>query len=59
MMCYKGRWWCPFWEDCAKSKDCDRPLTGEVYAAAMAARMDIQQVVDKPTCHEPVNSDKP
>lgn len=59
MMCYKDRWFCPFWEDCAKAKECDRPLTDEVRAAAMAAQMDIQQVADKPQCHKPVNSDKP
>lgn len=54
MMCYKDKWWCSFYKDCYNAKTCDRALTEEVIAAANAAHMDIQQVVDHPICHDPI-----
>ena len=36
MMCCRDMTFCPFWEDCGKAKDCHRPFTTEVEAAAKA-----------------------
>lgn len=51
MICYKDRWWCPFHETCTNRHECDRPLTADVEAAAMASSLLVQVVTDKPECH--------
>lgn len=61
MMCYRDRWFCPFFRDCARAKECDRPLTDEVIAAARATGMEdyIDQPTEPPVCHDPIPPTKP
>lgn len=51
MLCYKDRWFCPFYKTCDYATKCDRPLTEDVYAKAQSLGLYIQQVADKPSCH--------
>lgn len=59
MICYRDMTFCPFYSDCAKAKDCHRPLTQEVKAAADKwwgeEGAPIAIFSEKPVCHEQVN----
>lgn len=61
MMCYKDMTWCPFFGDCKKANECDRPLTAEVIIAAKAwwGKDDppICVFTEKPSCHEPLTQE--
>lgn len=56
MICYRDMTFCPFYSDCAKAKDCHRPLTPEVKAAADKwwgkEGAPIARWAAKPECHE-------
>ena len=52
MMCYRDRWFCPFWEECKKGTDCVRALTDKVQQQANTAGLPIDQPVDQPKCFE-------
>lgn len=60
MLCYMGKTWCTFHEDCAKSDTCGRAYTKEVEADAnkwwegfdIEGDPPICQYTNKPDCHE-------
>ena len=56
MMCYRDMTFCPYWQGCAKAKDCHRPLTDEVQAAAEkwwgGDDPPIAVFAQKPECYE-------
>jgi len=58
MICYKDMTFCPFWDDCKQGEKCDRALTDEVCADAMAwwqgQDPPICQYTDKPECWEEI-----
>lgn len=57
MICYRDKWFCTFYNDCASAKNCDRPLTPEVKRAAdkwwgkEEGEAPISILTDKPECH--------
>ena len=55
MICFRDMTFCPFYEDCAKAKDCNRPLTEEVERQAFewwgSDDAPIAQWTEKPDCH--------
>ena len=55
MICYKDKTFCTFYETCNKRKDCSRPLTPQVKAAAAnwwgSNDAPIAVFTDKPECH--------
>ena len=57
MLCYRDRTFCPFYEDCTRASECDRPLTDKVKDAAKAwwdgceGEPPIATYVEKPECH--------
>lgn len=61
MICYRDRTFCPFWRECANGADCDRALTDEVRAGAMAAwggrGLPIAQWLVEPECFEGKDDD--
>ena len=62
MICYRDMTFCPFYTDCVRAKDCARPLTPEVIAAAnkwwegIDSEVPIAVFVDKPGCHTPIEN---
>ena len=54
MICYRDMTFCTYYEDCENAKDCHRPLTPEVYEAAVrwwgGVDAPISQFSDKPGC---------
>ena len=58
MISFRDMTFCPFHEDCAKAKDCKRPLTKQVEKDAEAwwglseGGAPISLFSDKPECHE-------
>jgi hypothetical protein len=55
MMCFKDKTFCTFYKDCAKSEQCDRPLTRQVEQDAKkwwgGDGYPIAVFVEKPDCH--------
>jgi hypothetical protein len=55
MISYRDTTFCTFYKDCAKAKDCPRPLTPEVMAQALAWGNGEQAIVStfmqQPDCH--------
>jgi hypothetical protein len=55
MMCYKDMTFCRFYEDCTKAKECHRPYTPEVKAAAEkwwgSEDAPVCFFMNKPACH--------
>ena len=52
MICYLDKTFCPFYEDCNKASQCDRPLTEAVILDAFAYGLPTAQYTTKPECHE-------
>lgn len=56
MLCYRDRWWCKFFTECAKGEGCSRALTSEVMASAIRWWGDdsppIDMRADQPPCFE-------
>lgn len=52
MICYKDMTFCPFFEDCAKAKDCHRPLYEYHRVNAAEIGLPITHYASKPDCHE-------
>ena len=51
MMCYRDKWFCAHYRDCAKADECDRPLTEQVIQDARATGLWIDQHIERPECH--------
>jgi hypothetical protein len=55
MISYKDMTFCPFWRDCNKSEECDRPLTLFVIEGAKkwwnGDHPPICEFAEKPECH--------
>ena len=51
MICYKDRWFCPFFKKCIAGKKCDRALTDEVIADAVRINLPINRITVEPECY--------
>lgn len=53
MLCYRGKTYCPFSEDCALGRACDRSLTPEVKRRAEASNLPVALYAEIPDCFDP------